>query len=68
MTKGQMGDVDPSFDFHPVAEAKKGGVEIISMYDKSAPYFEDNRAGSAGDQHIQALKKGHPYLFRDVLN
>jgi len=61
-------NIDPKFDFNPTAVAKKGGVEIISMYDKPAPYYVDNRAGSAGDQHIQALKKGHPYLFRDVLS
>ena len=60
--------IDPKFDFHPTATSKKGGVEIITMYDKPAPYYVDNRAGSAGDQHIQALKKGHPYLFRDVLS
>jgi hypothetical protein len=68
LTKEQAKDIDPSFDFKPISEAKKGGVEIVTMYDKSAPYYEDNRAGSAGDQHIQALKKGHPYLFRDVLS
>jgi hypothetical protein len=68
MSNQPVTDIDPKFDFHPTSAAKKGGVEIITMYDKPAPYYVDNRAGSAGDQHIQALKKGHPYLFRDVLS
>lgn len=56
-----------SFGFNPASVAKDGGVEIIQMYDKPAPYFVDNRPGSLGDQHVQSLKKGHPYLFRDIL-
>ncbi len=68
LTKQTPSATDPKYDLNPTSTAKKGGVEIITMYDKSAPYYTDNRPGSAGDQHIQALKKGHPYLFRDVLN
>ncbi len=55
------------YGFTPASEAKAGGVEIIQMYDKPAPYYADNRPGSLGDQHIQSLEKGHPYLFRDIL-
>jgi hypothetical protein len=55
------------FGFIPASVAKDGGVEIIQMYDKPAPYYVDNRPGSLGDQHVQSLKKGHPYLFRDIL-
>lgn len=55
-----------SYGFEPASIAEKGGVEIIQMYDKSAPYYVDNRPGSLGDQHVQSLKKGHPYLFRDI--
>ncbi len=54
------------YGFEPASVAQDGGVEIIQMYDKPAPYYVDNRPGSLGDQHVQSLRKGHPYLFRDV--
>lgn len=55
------------YGFVPKSKASEGGVEIVQMYDKGTPYFIDNRTGSLGDQHIQSLWKGNPYLFRNML-
>jgi hypothetical protein len=57
------------YGFAPKSEVKDGGLEIIQMYggeDAKTPYYVDNRPGSLGDQHIQSLWKGNPYLFRDI--
>lgn len=51
----------------PVAEAKSGGLHITQLYDKQEPYvakdpqtgqMRPNVPGTAGWQHIQALKWG----------
>lgn len=56
------------YGFIPKAEAKRGGVEVVQMFDDpNVPYYVDNRAGSLGATHVDALWKGNPYIFRDVL-
>ncbi len=56
------------YGFVPKAEARRGGVEIVQMFDDpNVPYYTDNRAGSLGATHVDALWKGNPYIFRDVL-
>lgn len=60
-----------SYGFSPKSEVKDGGLEIVQMFggdDAKAPYYVDNRPGSLGDQHVQSLWKGNPYLFRDIFN
>jgi len=57
------------YGINPYSQASKGGVEITALYgpDRAKdPYYTDNRPGSLGDQHVQSLKKGHPYLFRGI--
>lgn len=51
------------FGFAPESIAEKGGVRVLTAYNKSAPYHIDNRAGSAGDQHVKALSDGMPELY-----
>lgn len=54
------------YGFSPASMAKDNRTEVVQMYDKQTPYFADNRSGSLGDQHVQAVRKGNPYLFRDI--
>jgi hypothetical protein len=56
---------DSQTGLKPVYTAKKGNAEIIALFDEIMPYYQDNRPGSMGWQHIQAVK-AYPELFGDV--
>jgi hypothetical protein len=61
-------DGDARYGLKPTHVASAGGANFYRLYDKPATYYVDNRAGSAGDQHIKAVKGGYNLIFEDKIN
>jgi hypothetical protein len=59
----QMETESTEFGFKPTSHARSGGVEIVAMHDMPGRSLEESKK-----QHVDALKKGHPWLFRDILS
>ena len=56
-----------SYGFIPVSTAKSGGVEVTQMFDNpNLKYDPKNTEGTLGATHLAAIRKGNPYLFRDI--